>query len=89
LIPEEDSCLEEGEDEEEDGETVSNEWRDVEAEGLQWWRGFDAVFEKYSERMLFFDRMSAQHLGEIGKGSFLLLLFIRLKGGDDKIKKLQ
>jgi hypothetical protein len=53
----------------------------VEAEGLQWWRGFDAVFEKYSERMLFFDRMSAQHLGEIGKGSFLLLVFIRLEGG--------
>ncbi|CAJ2656563.1 uncharacterized protein LOC123920472 [Trifolium pratense] len=69
LIPEEDSCLEEGEDEEEEGETVSNEWRDVEAEGQQWWRGFDAVFEKYCERMLFFDRMSVQHLSEIGKGS--------------------
>lgn len=70
LIPEEDSCLEEGEDEEDEGEAVSNEWRDVEAEGQQWWRGFDAVFEKYCERMLFFDRMSVQHLSEIGKGSF-------------------
>ncbi|XP_058728750.1 uncharacterized protein LOC131601051 [Vicia villosa] len=69
LIPEEDSCLEEGEDEEEEGETGSNEWRDVEAEGQQWWRGFDAVYEKYCERMLFFDRMCVQHLSEIGKGS--------------------
>lgn len=69
LIPEEDSCPEEGEDEEEAGETSSNEWRDVEAEGQQWWRGFDAVFEKYCERMLFFDRMSTQQLNEVGKGS--------------------
>ncbi|XP_061355958.1 uncharacterized protein LOC133300430 isoform X2 [Gastrolobium bilobum] len=69
LIPEEDSCPEEGEDEEEEGETSSNEWRDVEAEGQQWWRGFDAVFEKYCERMLFFDRMSTQQLSEIAKGS--------------------
>ncbi|ESW07857.1 hypothetical protein PHAVU_010G164300 [Phaseolus vulgaris] len=69
LIPEEDSCPEEGEDEEEEGETSSNEWRDVEAEGQQWWRGFDAVFEKYCERMLLFDRMSTQQLREVGKGS--------------------
>ncbi|KAK7255009.1 hypothetical protein RIF29_28408 [Crotalaria pallida] len=69
LIPEEDSCPEEGDDEEEAGETSSNEWRDVEAEGQQWWRGFDAVFEKYCERMLFFDRMSTQQLNEVGKGS--------------------
>lgn len=75
LIPEEDSCLEEGEDEEEEGETLLNEWRDVEAEGQQWWRGFDAVFEKYCERMLFFDRMSMQHLSEVGKGIFFLLFF--------------
>ncbi|KAL9304597.1 hypothetical protein ACSQ67_021860 [Phaseolus vulgaris] len=74
LIPEEDSCPEEGEDEEEEGETSSNEWRDVEAEGQQWWRGFDAVFEKYCERMLLFDRMSTQQLREVGKGRFLLLL---------------
>ncbi|OIW04992.1 hypothetical protein TanjilG_24464 [Lupinus angustifolius] len=69
LIPEEDSCPEEGEDKEEAGETGFNEWRDVEAEGQQWWRGFDAVFEKYCERMLFFDRMSAQQLNEVGKGT--------------------
>lgn len=75
LIPEEDSCPEDGEDEEEEGETSSNEWRDVEAEGQQWWRGFDAVFEKYCERMLFFDRMSTQQLSEVGKGRFLLLLW--------------
>lgn len=76
LIPEEDSCPEEGEDEEEEeaGETCSNEWRDVEAEGQQWWRGFDAVFEKYCERMLFFDRMGTQQLSEVGKGIFQLLL---------------
>ncbi|KAK7266213.1 hypothetical protein RIF29_18855 [Crotalaria pallida] len=69
LIPEEDSCPEEGVDEEEAEETNSNEWRDVEAEGQQWWRGFDAVFEKYCERMLFFDRMSSQQLNEVAKGS--------------------
>ncbi|KAL2321439.1 hypothetical protein Fmac_025818 [Flemingia macrophylla] len=68
LIPEEDSCPEDGEDDEEEGETSSNEWRDVEAEGQQWWRGFDAVFEKYCERMLFFDRMSTQQLSEVSKG---------------------
>ncbi|KDO43241.1 hypothetical protein CISIN_1g0185341mg, partial [Citrus sinensis] len=62
LIPEEDSCAEEEEDEEEEGETSSCEWRDVEAEGRQWWGGFDAVYEKYCERMLFFDRMSSRQL---------------------------
>jgi len=76
LIPEEDSCLEEGEDEEEEGETSSNEWRDVEAEGQQWWRGFDAVFEKYCERMLLFDRMSTQQLREVGKGRFFIVAMI-------------
>ena len=80
LIPEEDSCPEEGEDEEEEGETSSNEWRDVEAEGQQWWHGFDAVYEKYCERMLFFDRMSTQQLNEVGKGRFQLLV-----AGNDKI----
>ncbi|XP_019426103.1 PREDICTED: uncharacterized protein LOC109334669 isoform X1 [Lupinus angustifolius] len=69
LIPEEESCVEEGEDEDEAGETISNEWRDVEAEGQQWWRGFDAVYENYCERMLFFDRMSTLQLDEVGKGS--------------------
>ncbi|KAI9160578.1 hypothetical protein LWI28_009605 [Acer negundo] len=67
LIPEEESCAEEEEDEEEEaGETSSSEWRDVEAEGRRWWGGFDAVYEKYCERMLFFDRMSAQQLNVAG-----------------------
>ncbi|KAF8103971.1 hypothetical protein N665_0182s0077 [Sinapis alba] len=73
LIPEED---EEGEQEdkesylgEDEGEDkCSSEWRDVVAEGLQWWGGFDAVYEKYCERMLFFDRFSSQQLKETGIG---------------------
>lgn len=64
LIPEEEPCAEE--DEEEEGETSFCEWRDVEAEGRQWWGGFDAVYEKYCERMLFFDRMSSQQLNVAG-----------------------
>lgn len=67
LIPEEESCAEEEEEEEEEeGETSSNEWRDVEAEGRQWWGGFDALYDKYCERMLFFDRISTQQLNETG-----------------------
>ncbi|EEF48718.1 uncharacterized protein LOC8259956 [Ricinus communis] len=67
LIPEEESCPEEEEDEEEgQGETSSSEWRDVEAEGRKWWSGFDAVYDKYCERMLFFDRMMVQQLNENG-----------------------
>ncbi|CAG7882853.1 unnamed protein product [Brassica rapa] len=72
LIPEED---EEGEQEdeeesylgEEEGEeeNCSSVWRDVVAEGLQWWGGFDAVYEKYCERMLFFDRLTSRQLKEI------------------------
>lgn len=68
LIPEEDSCAEAEEDEEEEGETSSSEWKDVEAEARQWWSGFDAVYDKYCERMLFFDRMSTQMLDEVSKG---------------------
>lgn len=64
LIPEEDSCPEDDEEEGEEGETSSSEWRDVEAEGRQWWGGFDAFYEKYCERMLIFDRLSARQLGE-------------------------
>lgn len=67
LIPEEESCAEEEDEEEEGGETSSCEWRDVEAEGRQWWGGFDAVYDKYCERMLFFDRMNAQQLNVAGK----------------------
>ncbi|XP_028772082.1 uncharacterized protein LOC114729261 [Neltuma alba] len=69
LIPEEEEESCEDDDEDDEGETCFNEWRDVEAEGQQWWRGFDALFEKYCERMLFFDRMSTQQLNEVGKGS--------------------
>ncbi|OMO76068.1 Ribosomal protein L34Ae [Corchorus capsularis] len=71
LIPEEEEeTYPEEEEEEEAGETSSNEWRDVEAEGRQWWGGFDAVYEKYCERMLFFDRMIAQQLKEAGSTNF-------------------
>ncbi|KAM1274798.1 hypothetical protein ACFX2I_024618 [Malus domestica] len=66
LIPEEESLPEE-EEEEEAGETSSNEWRDVEAEGQLRWCGFVAVYDKYWERMLFFEQMSAQHLSGTGK----------------------
>ncbi|XP_022724383.1 uncharacterized protein LOC111281063 [Durio zibethinus] len=66
LIPEEEEESYPEDEEEEAGETSSTEWRDVEAEGRQWWGGFDAVYEKYCERMLFFDRMIAQQLKEAG-----------------------
>ncbi|GFZ04410.1 DUF1666 family protein [Actinidia rufa] len=60
LIPEESGL------EEEEGETSSSEWRDVEAEGQLEWFGFDAVYDKYCEQMLFFDRLIAQQLKKIG-----------------------
>lgn len=66
LIPEEGSCPEDDEEDGEEGETSSSEWRDVEAEGRQWWGGFDAFYEKYCEGMLFFDRLSTQQLSEAG-----------------------
>ncbi|XVF23320.1 hypothetical protein REPUB_Repub13aG0027500 [Reevesia pubescens] len=66
LIPEEEEESYPEDDEEEAGETSSSEWRDVEAEGRQWWGGFDAVYEKYCERMLFFDRTIGQQLKEAG-----------------------
>uniref|UniRef100_A0A1J3J6C8 DUF1666 n=1 Tax=Noccaea caerulescens TaxID=107243 RepID=A0A1J3J6C8_NOCCA len=70
LIPEEDEEEEEGSylDEDEGEDKCSIEWRDVVAEGLQWWGGFDAVYEKYCERMLFFDRLSSQQLKVTGIG---------------------
>ncbi|KAG6668953.1 uncharacterized protein LOC122279416 isoform X1 [Carya illinoinensis] len=69
LIPEEESCDEEEEEEDEEGgETSSSDWRDVEAEALQWWGGVDALYDKYCERMLFFDRMSMQQVNEVGRG---------------------
>ncbi|KAG8380277.1 hypothetical protein BUALT_Bualt07G0176600 [Buddleja alternifolia] len=68
LIPEETSPAadDEEEEEEEEGETSSSEWRDVEAEGRQFWSGFDAVYDIYSDRMLFFDRLTSQQLLEAG-----------------------
>ncbi|KAE8723427.1 hypothetical protein F3Y22_tig00012385pilonHSYRG00006 [Hibiscus syriacus] len=66
LIPEEEEEELYLEDEAEAGETSSSEWRDVEAEGRQWWGGFDAVYEKYCERMLFFDRIIAQQVKNAG-----------------------
>ncbi|KAK8487387.1 hypothetical protein V6N13_093146 [Hibiscus sabdariffa] len=67
LIPEEEEEELYLEDEEaEAGETSSSDWRDVEAEGRQWWGGFDAVYEKYCERMLFFDRIIAQQVKNTG-----------------------
>ncbi|CAN8258683.1 unnamed protein product [Cochlearia groenlandica] len=71
LIPEEEEEEEEEESylEEDYGEeNCSSVWRDVVAEGLQWWGGFDVVYEKYCERMLFFDRLSSLQLKETGIG---------------------
>ncbi|CAA3000400.1 Gb:, isoform 3 [Olea europaea subsp. europaea] len=66
LIPEETAPEDEDVEEDEEGETSSCEWRDIEAEGRQFWSGFDAVYDRYCERMLFFDRLSAQQLREVG-----------------------
>ncbi|KAJ0579164.1 hypothetical protein HanHA300_Chr04g0115001 [Helianthus annuus] len=63
LIPEEEACGEEEEEEEmememEEGEGgSSNEWRDVEEEGRRLWSCFGAFYDKYCDRMLFFDRL--------------------------------
>ncbi|PKA63938.1 hypothetical protein AXF42_Ash004948 [Apostasia shenzhenica] len=57
LIPEE-SCLEE------DVETSSSEWRESEVEEGYPPCGFEALYSKYCERMLFFDKMIVQHLKE-------------------------
>lgn len=63
LIPEEDSSPEDDdEDREEEGETSSSEGRDVEA---AFWSGLDALYDRYCEQMLFFDRLSAQQLQEV------------------------
>lgn len=67
LIPEEDEYCLEDEHEGEAGETSSNEWsrRDVaEAQGGGGFQFDDAVYLKYCELMLFFHRMSAQHLDQ-------------------------
>ncbi|KAG9142133.1 hypothetical protein Leryth_025757 [Lithospermum erythrorhizon] len=65
LIPEEEAPSID-EEEEEEVEIASNQWRDIEAEGRQFWSGFDAIYETYCERMLSFDRVIAQQLLEIG-----------------------
>lgn len=70
LIPEESGL--EDEEEEEQGETSSSEWRDAEPESRQPWCGFDAAYDKYCEQMLFFDRLNAQQLNEVGNKILLL-----------------
>lgn len=73
LIPEE-SCPEEE-------ESSSSEWRESEVEDGYPWCGFDTLYNKYCERMLFFDKMIAQQLQEAGislskdKSGFNLLFF--------------
>ncbi|CAA3000394.1 Gb:, isoform 2 [Olea europaea subsp. europaea] len=66
LIPEETAAENEDVQEDEEGETSSCEWRDIEAEGRQFWSWFDAVYDRYCDRILFFDRLSAQQLRELG-----------------------
>ncbi|CAH9118722.1 unnamed protein product [Cuscuta europaea] len=69
LIPEEETSPEDGEEDEEEqeeGDNSLNQWRDVEAEGRQFWSGFDAVYNKYCERMLFYDQLRDQQLREFG-----------------------
>lgn len=68
LIPEEEPNLEDEEEEEE--ETSSSEWRESEVEDGYPWCGFDTLYDKYCERMLFFDKMIVQQLREAGT-SFL------------------
>ncbi|KAL2932791.1 Pheromone-regulated membrane protein 10 [Bienertia sinuspersici] len=60
LIPEEEGG--EGEDEEEEGETSSSEGRDIGSQVEHLYCDFESIYEKYCERMLFFDRMSSQQL---------------------------
>lgn len=79
LIPEETSPEDGEEDDDDEGqddtESNLNQWRDVEAEGRQFWSGFDAVYDKYCERMLFFDRLHDQQLREFGNTSMFRMLF--------------
>ncbi|XP_075523276.1 uncharacterized protein LOC142555977 isoform X1 [Primulina tabacum] len=75
LIPEESSLVDE-EDGEEKGGTGACEWRDVEAEGRQFWSGFDVVYDIYCERMLLFNRSSAQQLLEVGFQDLVRQLFL-------------
>lgn len=61
LIPEE-SCPEE-----EDDDTGSSDWKETLVEGWDHCLGFGCFYEKYCERMLFFNKMSAQLLKVVGK----------------------
>lgn len=82
LIPEEETCPEEDDDAddehqvEEGGANCSNQWRDVEAEGRQLWSCFGAFYDKYCQRMLFFDRLTTQLLKEIGNFFHFNLLLL-------------
>lgn len=60
LIPEEEGAEEE--EEEEEGETSSSEGRDMGAQVEHLYCDLESIYEKYCERMLSFDRMSAQQL---------------------------
>ncbi|KAK9757100.1 hypothetical protein RND81_01G139700 [Saponaria officinalis] len=66
LIPEE-SGLEE--EEEGEGETSSSDGRDMGSQVEHLYCDFESIYEKYCERMLFFDRISAQQLNEAGPRS--------------------
>lgn len=62
LIPEES-----GLEEEDDGaETCSSEGRDMDSLVQHAYYDFEAIYQKYCERMILFDRMSAQCLNEAG-----------------------
>lgn len=67
LIPEEEAGEEE--DDEEEGETSSSEGRDMGSQVEHLYCDFESIYEKYCERMLFFDRMSAQQLNVTGSMS--------------------
>ncbi|KAF8392798.1 hypothetical protein HHK36_021035 [Tetracentron sinense] len=82
LIPEEETYPEE------EGEMSSSEWRDSEVEDHHSWCGFDTVYDKYYERMLFFDKMISQLLHEAGIYFFLIFThldcFTQLTHGNSK-----
>lgn len=65
LIPEE-SCAEEEEEGEKEEETSSGEWGESEVEDRYPWCGFDTLYDKYCERMQFFDKMITQLMKEHG-----------------------
>lgn len=71
LIPEEQEEEEETssslcpEEDEQEVNTNMNEWRDVEAESRHLWSCFGPFYDKYCERMLFFDRLTTNLLKDI------------------------